>query len=356
MIGLARVILVGYNPRITRASFVISGINRMDGMTILGAGGIGCAIGAVLSMGGMRVRMVDANAEKIAAGNRDGVQIVGQIPQAVPFVSFDTWTPTPGERIILATKCYDNATVLERIANQDVELIPIQNGFDPALDPRTHRFEGIASFVSECEPNRPRTRITRPGHLHLGSRRAGTAPDAPLRDLIAIIRRSRLFPVVVVPRIQPFKYTKLMYNAAISPIAAAAGIDNGDLLAVPETRKLFFALLQENYRILETAGIDLGKIGPFHPKTVARILSQRWLAGLMAKAFTPSLRGTYCSMAPDLPRGRTEINFYNQHLIDIAGAHPCPLNRAVVALIHRLERERIPASRSHLDALLALVE
>ena len=93
-----------------------------------------------------------------------------------------------------------------------------------------------------------------------------------------------------------------MYNAAISPLAAAAGIDNGQLLSVPAARKLFFALLQENHRILTAADIELGKVGPFHPSTVAWILRRRWLARLMAKCFEPSLRGTYCSMAGEIRR------------------------------------------------------
>ena len=140
--------------------------------------------------------------------------------------------------------------------------------------------------------------------------------------------------MVEVANIAPIKHAKLMYNAAISPLAAAAGFDNGKLLSVPEARALFFGLLQENYRILSAAGIALGKVGPFHPRTVAWILRRKWLAGLMAKFFEPSLRGTYCSMAGEIQKGRTEIDNYNGHLIRLAERTgvPCPLNRAVFDL------------------------
>src|SRR5262249_58592738 len=77
--------------------------------------------------------------------------------------------------------------------------------------------------------------------------------------------------------ILPYKYTKLMYNAAISPLAAAAGLDNGELLWIPKARELFFSLLRENYAILHDTGIPLGKIGPFHPDTVALILRSNTL-------------------------------------------------------------------------------
>src|SRR5947209_174499 len=73
--------------------------------------------------------------------------------------------------------------------------------------------------------------------------------------LVSLLRRRAPFRVKVVPDILPYKYTKLMYNAAISPLAAAAGLDNGELLRVPAARRLFFTLLSENYRILREAGV-----------------------------------------------------------------------------------------------------
>jgi hypothetical protein len=60
--------------------------------------------------------------------------------------------------------------VLARIPLRHL-LVPIQNGFDPVLNELNHPFEGIASFVSQCEANRPSTRITRIGELYLGGRR-----------------------------------------------------------------------------------------------------------------------------------------------------------------------------------------
>src|SRR5262249_3627225 len=146
-----------------------------------------------------------------------------------------------------------------------------------------------------------------------------------------------------------YKHTKLMYNAAISPLAAAAGLDNGQLLSVPRARHLFFDLLRENYAILRHAGVALAKIGPFHPKTVDRILQHRLVARTLAWAFYPSLRGTYCSMKGDLPAGRTEIDNYNRYLIELSGNRPCPLNRRVYELVKRMERERIPPGVHMLD-------
>lgn len=327
----------------------------MEPVTIVGAGGIGCAVGYALRAGGAAVRLIEANPAKVEAGRRAGVRVDARPALDAEFVHFDDWNPAPRATVLLCTKCYDNAAVLAKLP-PTADIIPIQNGFDPLLAARSHELEGIASFVSECAPDRPHTRITRPGDLHIGLTAASPRADRPegiRKPLGAASVRLGLFRVVDVPRIEPFKHAKLMYNAAISPLAAAAGIDNGKLLSVPAARRLFFALLQENYRVLTAAGVALGTVGPFAPRTVAWILRRRWLAGLMARAFEPSLRGTYCSMAGEIQKGRTEIDNYNGHLVRLAdrAGVPCPLNRAVYELVTRMTDDRAEPGLARLDEL-----
>jgi 2-dehydropantoate 2-reductase len=312
-------------------------------------------VGYALRASGARVIFVDAEAAKVAWGRSHGVRVDRRPPLSAEFLTFEEWEPSPGLTVLLCTKCYDNAAVLARLP-AGVRLIPIQNGFDRSLDARGEFPEGIASFVSECYPQRTHTRITRGGRLHLGIRPAPgrpVAPDEKLAPLAAALTSAALFWVEVVPDILPYKHTKLMYNAAIGPLAAAAGLDNGELLWLPRARRLFFALLRENYAILRGAGVALGKIGPFRPITVDRILRRLTLARALSWAFYPSLRGTYCSMHGDLPVGRTEVDYYNGYLIDLAGGRPCPLNRQVYDLVKRMEQERISPGPAVLEKLAA---
>ena len=314
---------------------------------IVGAGGIGCAVGYGLLAAGLPIVFVETNPEKITWGRRHGVSIDCRPALPAEFISFDDWKVPPQAVVLLCTKCYDNIPVLSRLP-PDVTVIPIQNGFDANLDGRV-QLEGIASFVSECASDRPHARITRRGRLHFGSRT--DAPSARWPAFVNFLRICKLFRTEVVPNILPFKYTKLMYNAAISPLAAAGGLDNGQLLSVAPARRLFFQLLLENYGILHGAQVPLGTIGPFHPDRVAGILRRPWVARALAWAFYPTLRGTYCSMSGDLPKGRTEIDYYNRHLIDLAGDRPCPINRRIYDLVKRMEAERIPPSLEALEKL-----
>lgn len=321
----------------------------MGPIHIVGAGGIGCAVGYALRAAHVPVTFVDADPAKVAWGRRHGVGVDALPALAADFITFADWQPSADAVVLLCTKCYDNPAVLERLPAA-ARLVPIQNGFDPLLDARDHGEEGIASFVSECRPGRTHARITRKGKLHLGGR---PGHDGGRVAELADALRSPLFTVQVVPEILPYKYAKLLYNAAISPVAAAAGLDNGQLLAVPAARRLFFGLLRENYAILRGAGRPLARIGPFHPDTVQRILRLPGLARALAWAFYPTLRGSYCSMAGDIVTGRTEIDYYNGHLIDLAGERPCPLNRRVHALVRRMQEKRQAPHRGMLAEMLA---
>lgn len=328
----------------------------MDTVHVVGAGGIGCAVGYALRRAGVGVTFVDADPAKVEWGRRHGVAVDRRPPCPAAFTMFAGWGPPADGIVLLTTKCYDNAAVLARLP-ASAAILPIQNGFDTQLMARPPHVEGIASFVSECLPHRTHTRITRRGGLHLGPSTA--VPGAEGERLrtqarrVAEWLRQAPFRVRVVDDIRPYKHTKLMYNAAISPLAAAAGMDNGDLLRLPRARRLFFALLRENHAILDRAGVPLGKVGPLHPATVARILERPFLAHAFAWIFYPTLRGTYCSMAGDLPAGPTEIDYYNRYLIDLAGEFPCPLNRAVHALVKRMEREHTPP---HADILTPIAD
>lgn len=320
---------------------------------ILGIGGIGTVLGWALAKAGHSVILVDSHPGKVAEGSKYGVTIAGLDAQAAPFMTFDDWVAPKEGIILLCTKTYNNPEVLARLP-EDAFLVPIQNGFDPELEGRAHAYEGIASFVSESLRDRPITRITRPGSLHIGPRRSIAASEQDeLTALASALEKAKLFSVELVTDIRPYKATKLMYNAAISPLAAMAGIDNGTLLTDRLAKILFFSLLRENYAILKHAHIKLARIGPFHPDTVSLILSVSVLTSFMAMFFRPSLRGTYCSMAPDIrvECGHTEINAYNGYLIRLAGDFPCPLNRAVLALYEKVAREGFKPQRNYLQYL-----
>src|SRR3954453_10458119 len=107
----------------------------MDAVHVVGAGGIGCAVGHVLACSGVAVTFVEADEEKRRRGERDGVSVAGRAARPARVVPFEGGSPPSGALVLLCDKCYDNAAVLARLG-PDVALVPIQNGFDPALEDR----------------------------------------------------------------------------------------------------------------------------------------------------------------------------------------------------------------------------
>ena len=56
-------------------------------------------------------------------------------------------------------------------------------------------------------------------------------------------------------------------------------------------------------------------------------------------------------MSRDLPAGQTEIDYYNGHLIQLAGERPCPRNRLVYQFLKRMEQQRRPPDVTVLSEL-----
>ncbi len=318
---------------------------------IVGAGGIGVALGHALVSHGCDVHLVERENDKLRNGMQLGITVSGVGTVKAPMIAFDEWTPPTDAIFLLCTKTFDNEDVLNKIENKQ-NIIPVQNGFDLLLDSQPHFGEGIASFVSECEPDKPYTRITRPGELHIGPRRDTNEQERELlKQLAACLSNTTLFDVEYVDNVLPYKSAKLMYNAAISPLAASAGVDNATLLSDKVAKKLFFKLIQENYAILKNAGHAFAKIGPFHPDTVTKILKTPGLPEIMAVFFKPSLRGTYCSMAPDIGNEYTEIDAYNGHLVHLADSFPCPYNKAAVSMVRHITEKRLQPDYDHLQLM-----
>ena len=336
----------------------------MEAVDIVGAGAIGVTVGYALLSGGISVRFVENNPLKVTAGNRHGVRLGQGPPHSADFLLFEDWQPQPDRWVILCTKCYDNATVLQRL-NPHIPLLPIQNGIDPLLESFPHDHAGIAAFVAEAQSDEPTARITRPGPLYLGARRpkqpataeresTATTQRLVARELVMALRRSRLVPVRWVKDIRPIQATKLWYNAAIAPLATLAGTDNAALLEQPLLRQLFLALLEENYRILRAAGVPLGWLGPFPPGVVARLLGQQTLLNWLSRWFARTLRGTYCSMKGEMSRGRTELEYFTGQLLRLAQqvGVAAPLNRAIYDHMQRWTAQRLPPDPRLLEQFL----
>jgi 2-dehydropantoate 2-reductase len=318
-------------------------------INIVGAGGIGCSLGATIHHAGHPVKLIETCYQKISWAKKHGVQVSGIPAQIIPIQNFESWKPHHKEINLICLKSYNNKFIRYKNINWK-NLITVQNGFEPSLLENDRIGEGIASYIAECDPKKTLVRITRPGDLHLGTFRGKEAHLPFLKRLSKLIRIPKV-NIRLTDDITRFKYTKFLYNCAISPLASGCGIDNGQLLAHPKIRPLFLDLLRENLGILEQAKIQLGRVGPFAPQTVVAILKNPWITRFLASWFQKSLSKTYCSMACDWSTGETELEDYLGHLIRLAGNTPCPLNTALYHWCKDRLSRRMPPSMELVSVL-----
>lgn len=322
----------------------------MEEFHVIGAGGIGLAIATSLYKAGKKVLLIENDPEKIAFCKSHGAIIDNQ-SFPINIEAFENWAPCPDVVNILCVKCYNNNEILKKTTAQTF-LLPIQNGFDELLTSRPLIGEGIASFISECAPKKTLANITRSGKLHLG-------PTQPWANMPFLFELKTLLvqggiDSLLVRWSLPYKNTKLMYNAAISPLTSAGGLENSALLKPGKLRNLFFQFLLENHAILTASNQPLGTIGPFHPDKVAWLLNHKWLGESMAPFFRPSLKKTYCSMFHDVIGGATEIENYNGYLSRLAkiSKSPSPLNDIALKVIKQMASERSVGNAHWLKTIL----
>jgi 2-dehydropantoate 2-reductase len=193
------------------------------------------------------------------------------------------------------------------------------------------------------------------GELHLGGRRRlATDERDVLENRATGFRRGGWNQVTTLALICSYKSAKLMYNAAISPLAAAADIDNEELLSDPLAQRLF-CFGPRDLCDFASQWRAVAADGPFQPAVVDRILSVPGVARILADLFRSGLRGTYCFMAPDMGTGRTEIAAYNAYLKRLARGTSCPINTAVLELINTMnEQKRSPPLTCHTCAKIPI--
>jgi 2-dehydropantoate 2-reductase len=279
-----------------------------------------------LAKAGTRVTLIDHRADRAERLGARPIIIhtpAGDLEERIPVLLAPD---APPDLVILATKAHAARTAAEAAAKwiADAPLVTIQNGLGVTEEvaqvlPRTDVITGViyqgANVVGEGE-------VAHVANLRVHLGYLGRPGGARAEAAAALLERAGL-PAVVEADMRPQVWGKLIVNAAINPVAALAGVTNGEVAARPTLKALAQAVAEEGEATARAAGVAL----PYPSAVEAALDTARKTAD------------NRCSMLQDLEAGRpTEIDYLNGAIVRVAESHgiASPANRALSALVRQI--------------------
>ncbi|MCW2866557.1 MAG: 2-dehydropantoate 2-reductase [Marmoricola sp.] len=297
-------------------------------VAVLGCGAIGSLYAAHLAqVPGVEVWAVDPWTAHVEAIEAHGLRVTGRADFAAPVHALtDAAALPPCDFGIVATKALHTRAAVEAAAGAlaDAAVVSVQNGIGnedvvAQVVPRVVR----GSIVTAGAVTAPGVvRYDAPGDSWFGPFEPSPATPAEIALLADLLTRGGLRTHAMDDARGP-QWTKVVFNAATSPLAALTGLPMGPLCTQPALRAEVDALVEEALAVCAAAGIVLLK----DP----------------AESFTEAIETAWShkpSMLQDvLARRPTEVDVLNGGIADEGRRQgvPTPRHDAMVALVHGLE-------------------
>ncbi|HEY7010646.1 MAG TPA: ketopantoate reductase family protein, partial [Jatrophihabitantaceae bacterium] len=234
----------------------------MTSVAVLGCGAIGSLYAAHLArVPGVEVWAVDPWAEHVDAITERGLQVTGHGEFVAPVHAVrDATLLPPCELAIVATKAAHtrDAVRAARAALAEASVVSVQNGLGneeviAELVPRVIR----GSIVTAGHVTGPGVvHYDAPGDTWIGPFEPHPAPTAAIERLAELLNAGGL-RTVALPDARGPQWTKVVFNAATSPLSALTGLPVGQVCTHPELRTQVDRLIGEALAVCAAAGIEL---------------------------------------------------------------------------------------------------
>jgi len=317
---------------------------------IVGAGGVGLALGSCLYAAGAELRYVVRPGPSPHPLETEGIVRSGlfgeaSVPREAIHVrrgldSLAGWAP---DHLLICTKATAVAEVAQALGEvwhglgSEPVVVLCQNGWGiaerlAAHIPRDCIFNAriITGFTRDAATA---VRVTvHADAIHVGSLFGESGERvAPLARAIT----AGGIPCATTDAIEADLLAKLLYNCLLNPLGALIGVPYGDLGRSPETRRILETVAREIFAVLEHAGRRT------HWPTADAYLDTFY------RELLPPTADHESSMLQDLAAGRpTEIEALCGAVVRMGAVHdvPTPVNAALTALVHAAEQRTSAAS------------
>ena len=263
--------------------------------------------------------------------NREGLRVTGKSARHARVIAADNPFDLPAPDVaILATKATGLRPALETIGREFddwVTMVPVLNGLGAEEIVREHGPWPIVSsvtFMSGTKHSDTHVEYILDTETWLGPYE--DTPFERVQEIADVIVASGL-QAEALPDLRPAQWSKLIFNAAVNPVAAMTGLRHDPHFAAEadatELGHLVHGLVDEGKAVAKAAGIELH--------------DDPWEMNVLA-----TRRGSahYPSMLEDLESHRpTEIDLITGALVREAAKHgvPVPLHTAMYRLVKAKE-------------------
>lgn len=336
---------------------------------VVGAGGIGGIVTALLTEAGHDVSALSTNVEIRTAVEREGLRVRDNGEERVQRARVVATPEGTYDVVILATQ---PPSVEEAVRSVSIHLakegmaVVLQNGLCEERVAAIVGAERVVGGIVSWGASMPRPGYyerTADGGFALGRLIAEVDPsqDAALAQLGRMLEA--VGPVTFTRNLRGARWSKLALNAAISSLGTIAGERLGPLARVRRYRRLGLEVMSEAVQVARALGIRLEKVaGTLDLDWVSLTDDDRASRGSAALAAKHALlmavglryRRMRSSMLSAIERGRPPaIDFLNGEIVR-HGARAevaTPVNQAVVETVWRIAKGQASSSRQTLDAL-----
>lgn len=300
---------------------------------VLGAGALGCAIGAALGEGGSEVWLVNRSNDHVAALQRDGLTLVTPQGERRIAVHAATTCAEVGvvDLVIVLVKSFHTRDAIAGAApliGARTVVLSLQNGLG-------HE-DVLAEFVGRERVLAGKTYVggvlLAPGRIIAGTAGKQTiigeldgAKSERVLAIAAEFNRAGL-ATTVSDNIVGTMWDKLLVNVATGALSAITRLPYGALYAVPEVKATAITAVAEAMAVAQAAGVKLSFTHSEQP----------WIRA--AEGLPPEFKA---SMLQSLEKGSiTEIDFVNGAVVRWGERHhiPTPVNAALVACVKGIEK------------------
>ena len=305
-------------------------------IAVVGAGGVGGLVGALLVESGAEVKFL------VRAPHLDGlrarglrVKTGGRVLETGPLQAADDPAALgPVDLVLVAVKAWqvtEIANALRPLLGPATVVAPLQNGVEAAEQLAAALGDGpvvggLCAMISFLDGPGSITHLGGPPRVTLGERRgAGPGgPSARLAPIVAALRAAKI-DCTEAPDIEAASWEKFLFISAMSGVGAVTRAALGVVRSIPESRALLVEAMREVERVARAGGVALA------PGAVERAME---LVDKLPAESTASLQR-------DLMAGRpSELEQQTGAVVRLGRARgvPVPVNEVLLAALLPQER------------------